>query len=609
MCGIMGVVAKRPVSQLLLDGLKKLEYRGYDSAGVATLVNGNIERRRAEGKLEKLGDLIKERPLPGTVGIGHTRWATHGKPSEQNAHPHATNLVALVHNGIIENYQELKQELEKEGYHFNSETDTETIAVLLTRSLEQQKTPEQAVAEALPRLKGAFSLAILFGHRDEMLIGVRRGSPLVVGYGQGEMYLGSDAIALASLTNKVTYLEDDDWVVLTPKGAQFYNRGKLVSRVVKQTAFSGELIGKGEFRHYMLKEIHEQPSVVGNLLKHYLQPQTRLPHFPSLAGQVDWNKIQRLNIVGCGTAYLSGMVAKYWFEKYAKIACNVDIGSEFRYREGCFIAGEATLGISQSGETIDTLGAIRYAKQQGQQTISLINVPESAMARESDVVVTTMAGPEIGVASTKAFTAQLTVLACLVIDAALKRHQLDVKTAQQLTAELLETPAILAQLLGKQDMIHKIAEKMTQAKDVLFLGRGVSYPLALEGALKFKELTYIHAEGYAAGEMKHGPIALIDDKVPVVVIAPNDYLLDKTLNNMEVVAARGGQVILISDRQGHERAKVGVHHRLEIPVNTHLINSPIIYALPMQMLAYQAAWLKGNDVDQPRNLAKSVTVE
>lgn len=608
MCGIIGIVAQRPVSAILLDGLKRLEYRGYDSAGLATLVNGNIERRRAEGKLEKLAELVAAKPLPGMVGIGHTRWATHGKPSEENAHPHATQLVALVHNGIIENYQELRQELQQDGYGFSSETDTETIAVLLTRSLEQQKTPEQAVAEALPRLKGAFSLAIIFSQRENMLIGVRRGSPLVVGYGQREMYLGSDAIALAPLTNKITYLEDNDWVVLTTKGAQFYHNGQGVQRPVKQTSLSGEMIGKGEFRHFMLKEIHEQPTIVGDLLKHYLQPQSRLPYFPNFVGKVDWNKCARLNIVGCGTAYLAGVVARYWFEKYAHIACNVDIGSEFRYREGRLPKDEMTLGVSQSGETIDTVSAIRHAKSQGQKIISLINTPESAMGQESDVVVPTMAGPEIGVASTKAFMSQLTVFACLAIEAGLQRKVLDGATAKLLATELLETPAQLAQFLTQHQQVEELAGFLVKARDVLFLGRGTSYPLALEGALKFKELTYIHAEGYAAGEMKHGPIALIDNKMPVIVIAPVDHLFEKTLSNMEVVAARGGRIMLITDQQGHERVKMKIDHRLIVP-NSHPINSPMIYAMPLQMLAYHAARMKGNDVDQPRNLAKSVTVE
>jgi len=606
MCGIIGIIGKAAVAPLLIDGLKRLEYRGYDSAGIATLVNGHIARRRAEGKLGNLEALLGREPLAGTIGIGHTRWATHGRPNETNAHPHATDRVALVHNGIIENFEELRGELAALGHRFETETDTEVVAHLLTRYLQEQKTPEQAMAVAMERLHGAFSLAVIFAGRPDLMIGARRGSPLAVGFGDGEMYLGSDALALAPLTRRICYLEEDDWVALTPTGATVYHDGRPVEREVKQTALSGALIGKGNYPHFMLKEICEQPAVIGDTLHSFLNPLQRTIDLPELP--FDFAGVPRLTIVACGTASLAGMVGKYWFEQVARLPVEFDIASEFRYRGAPLPKGGVTIVISQSGETIDTLAALRYAKSRGQKILSIVNVPESAIARESDAVLLTKAGPEIGVASTKAFTTQLTVLACLAVAAARARKTIDRRREAELSAALTEVPARAAEVLNHDARIREIAQQVAKARDVLFLGRGTSYPIALEGALKLKEISYIHAEGYAAGEMKHGPIALIAEDVPVIIAAPSDEVFEKTASNVQEVAARGGKVLVLSDAAGLKKLGAKAWASIELPKVDPFV-SPILYAIPVQLLAYHAAVAKGTDVDQPRNLAKSVTVE
>ena len=606
MCGIIGILGKQPAASLLVDGLKRLAYRGYDSAGVATLVNGHIDRRRAEGKIANLEALLDRSPLAGTVGIGHTRWATHGKPTENNAHPHVTERVGVVHNGIIENFQELRDELIAEGVRFTTETDTEVVAHMLTRQLERQRTPEQAMDAVMPRLKGAFSLAIVFAGRADILVGARRGAPLAVGYGEGEMYLGSDALALAPFTQRIAYLEEDDWTLLRADGAEFFNQGRKVERVAKRTALSGALVGKGNHRHFMMKEICEQPAVIGETLQSLVNPLTRQTAIADLP--IDLAEVERLAIVACGTAYLAGMVGKYWFEKLARLPVEVDVASEFRYRAPPMAKRGATIAISQSGETADTLAALRYARGQGQKVISILNAPESSMARESDRVLPTLAGPEIGVASTKAFTTQLVVLACLALAAARARKEIDAAREAKLIQALAELPAQIAEILAGEAKIRAVAEMLADAKDVLFLGRGSTYPIAMEGALKLKELSYIHAEGYAAGEMKHGPIALIDESMPVIVVAPSDELFDKTASNLEEAAARGGRVILIADKAGVARLGRKATHVIEVPGVDPFV-APILYAVPVQLLAYHAAVAKGTDVDQPRNLAKSVTVE
>jgi glutamine---fructose-6-phosphate transaminase (isomerizing) len=606
MCGIIGILGKSDAAPLLLSGLKRLEYRGYDSAGIATLTNGHIGRRRAEGKLINLETLLGREPLPGTIGIGHTRWATHGRPNETNAHPHATDRVAVVHNGIIENYAELRQELIKLGHKFETETDSEVVPHLLTRYLEEQKTPEQAMALAMERLHGAFSLAVIFAGRHDLMIGARRGSPLAIGFGDGEMYLGSDALALAPLTQRICYLEEDDWTVVSPTGARIFNNGKEVQREIRQTAMSGALIGKGNYRHFMLKEISEQPAVIGDTLHSFINPLARRVELPDLP--VDWAKVPRLTLLACGTSYYAGMVAKYWFEQVARLPVEIDIASEFRYRAAPMPKGGVTLVVSQSGETVDTLAALRYAKKEGQKILSIVNVPESAIARESHTVLPTLAGPEIGVASTKAFTTQLTVLACLAIAAGRARGAISDNREAELAAALTEVPARAAEILNHDDKLRDIAVKLSEARDVLFIGRGTSYPIALEGALKLKEISYIHAEGYAAGEMKHGPIALIDENVPVIVAAPSDEVFEKTASNLQEAVARGGRVIVFSDAQGLKRMNVKPWAALELPKVDPFV-APILYAIPVQLLAYHAAVAKGTDVDQPRNLAKSVTVE
>jgi len=607
MCGIIGILGEAPVAPLLLDGLKRLEYRGYDSAGIATLRNGSIDRRRAEGKLSNLAGVVERQPLEGTVGIGHTRWATHGRPTETNAHPHANARVALVHNGIIENFKQLRGELEAAGHRFETETDTETVVHLISDYLDQQMTPQQAVAATLKRLDGAFALAIIFAGRHDLMIGARRGSPLAVGYGEGAMFLGSDALALAPLTDRISYLEEGDWVELTKSGAKVHDANdRPVERAVKQTALSGALIGKGEYRHFMQKEIFEQPTVIGDTLQSFLNPLNRTVELPDLG--IDFAAIPRITISACGTAFFAGLVAKYWFEQIARQPVEVDIASEFRYREAPMPKGGLSLFVSQSGETIDTLEALRYAKRCGQQILSLVNVAESAIARESDAILQTLAGPEIGVASTKAFTTQLTVLACLALATARARGAIDAGREAVLSQALIELPARVAEVLNHEAAIRVIAADMVEARDVLYLGRGLLYPIALEGALKLKEISYIHAEGYAAGEMKHGPIALIDEDVPIVVCAPSGPLFDKTAANVQEVVARGGKVILFSDAQGLARAGDQAAHTVELPAVDPFV-SPILYSLPVQLLAYHTAVLKGTDVDQPRNLAKAVTVE
>ncbi|MGE0116922.1 MAG: glutamine--fructose-6-phosphate transaminase (isomerizing) [Dongiaceae bacterium] len=606
MCGIIGIIGKAAAAPLLLDGLKRLEYRGYDSAGIATLTNGHIARRRAEGKLGNLEALLAREPLAGTTGIGHTRWATHGRPNEVNAHPHATDRVAIVHNGIIENFDELRRELAALGHRFETETDTEVVAHLLTRYLQEQKTPEQAMAAAMDRLQGAFALAVIFAGRHDLMIGARRGSPLAVGYGDGEMYLGSDALTLASLTRRICYLEEDDWVVITAADAKVYNAGKPVDRPVTQTALSGALIGKGNYPHFMLKEICEQPAVIGDTLHAFLNPLQRKIELPDLP--FDFAAVPRLTIVACGTASLAGMVGKYWLEQLARLPVEFDIASEFRYRAAPMPSGGVTIVISQSGETIDSLAALRYARAQGQKILSVVNVPESAIARESDVVLHTLAGPEIGVASTKAFTTQLTVLACLAIAAARARGTIDRDREAALSTALTEVPARAAEVLNHDARLREIAHEVAKARDVLFLGRGTSYPIALEGALKLKEISYIHAEGYAAGEMKHGPIALIAEDVPVIIAAPSDEVFEKTASNLQEVCARGGKVLVLSDAAGLAKLKSKAWASIELPKVDPFV-APILYAIPVQLLAYHAAVAKGTDVDQPRNLAKSVTVE
>ncbi|HLW26633.1 MAG TPA: glutamine--fructose-6-phosphate transaminase (isomerizing) [Kiloniellales bacterium] len=608
MCGIIGIVGARPVAPLLLDGLRRLEYRGYDSAGMASLVDGYIERRRAEGKIARLAERLDLEPLGGVTGIGHTRWATHGRPTEVNAHPHMNGRLALVHNGIIENHRELREELEAIGYRFETETDTETVVHLVGHNLDQGMEPAQAVSQALHRLEGAFAFAMIFAGHHNLMIGARRGSPLAVGYGdESELYLGSDALALAPLTNRICYLEEGDWVVLQDGKAQIYDADhEPVERPVVQSALSGAAIGKGNFRHFMQKEIHEQPSVIGDTLHTYVNLQTREVTLPELP--VDLATLPRLTISACGTAYYAGFVAKYWLEQIARLPVELDIASEFRYREAPMPERGAAMFISQSGETIDTLAALRYARDQKQSILSVVNQPESAIARESDLVLPTLAGPEIGVASTKAFTTQLTVLACFSLATACARGAIDAATEARLTTALTEVPAAITQVLEHTQMLEEIAQEFVAVHDVLYLGRGSMFPLALEGALKLKEISYIHAEGYAAGELKHGPIALIDEHVPIVVAAPSGPLFDKLASNVQETIARGGRVIIFSDKAGLERVGEGAAHMVEMPELDPFV-APILYAVPMQLLAYYTAVAKGTDVDQPRNLAKSVTVE
>lgn len=607
MCGIIGIIGKDDVAERLVEGLRRLEYRGYDSAGVATIHDGAIERRRAEGKLANLVKELDRDPLPGTTGIAHTRWATHGAPTTNNAHPHATKEVALVHNGIIENFKALREELTARGRVFDSETDTEVVAHLVSELVEQGISSKDAVAQVLPRLHGAFALAILFRSSPDMLIGARLGSPLVVGYGDGETYLGSDALALAPLTQRIAYLEEGDWVIVTAGGAEIFDRdNNPVERPITISGVTGELISKGNHRHYMLKEIYEQPVVVAQTLRSYLrrmEDQVSLP-----VPDFDLGAIRRVTIVACGTSYYAGMVAKYWFEQFARVPVDIDVASEFRYRAPVMEDGGLMIVISQSGETADTLAALRHARSEGQKIAAVVNVPTSTMAREADLLLPTHAGPEIGVASTKAFTCQLAVLAAFAANLARAKGRLDGKAEKELVRHLAEAPAALNAALAYDESIEGMAHLVAGARDVLYLGRGPDYPLALEGALKLKEISYIHAEGYAAGEMKHGPIALIDDKVPVIVLAPSGPLFEKTVSNMQEVQARGGKVVLISDYDGVQAAGEGCIATITMP-KVHPLIAPMVYAVPVQLLAYHVAVAKGTDVDQPRNLAKSVTVE
>jgi glucosamine--fructose-6-phosphate aminotransferase (isomerizing) len=609
MCGIVGIAGTRDVAGAIVDALRRLEYRGYDSAGIATLVQGKIDRRRALGKLSALDAVLRDRPLPGHTGIGHTRWATHGKPSELNAHPHATGKVAIVHNGIIENFRELRAELVAKGHKFESETDSEVCAHLISQYLDEGLPPERAAKAAIKRLEGAYALAMIFKGEEGLLIGARMGSPLAVGYGAGEAYLGSDAFALAPFTNRVSYLDDGDVVVVRGPEVKIYDvQDRPTNREIKVTSASAGLVDKGGHRHYMAKEIHEQPEVIAHTLAHYLDPDARTVRLnePRLAKALA--EATRLTISACGTAYYAGLVGKYWFEQLARLPVEIDVASELRYRQPVYPDHGVALYISQSGETADTLAALRDAKAHGQVTIAIVNVPESTIAREADIVLPTFAGPEIGVASTKAFTCQLSALAPLAIAAARARGHMDAATENALCSALLGAPRHIVEFLKQEPRIEHLGQEVAKARDVLYLGRGVNYPLALEGALKLKEISYIHAEGYAAGEMKHGPIALIDEKVPVIVIAPHDGLYEKTVSNMQEVMARGGKVLLISDKAGIAAAGAQAWQTIEVPSADPFI-SPLLYAVPVQTLAYYAAVAKGTDVDQPRNLAKSVTVE
>ena len=608
MCGIIGILGQAPVATSMVDALKRLEYRGYDSAGVATLEAGSLARRRAEGKLRNLEIRLSKEPLSGTIGIGHTRWATHGRPNEINAHPHATDRVAVVHNGIIENFAELRAELQARGAKFLTETDTEVVAHLVTDEMAKGAGPITAVAMALPRLKGAFALAFLFSGEEDLLIGARKGSPLAIGYGDGEMYLGSDAIALAPFTSEISYLEDGDFVVLTRGGAAIKDiTGKVATRPVIRSNASALLVDKGNHRHFMAKEIHEQPEVVGHTLAHYVDFATNRIKLPGKL-PFDFSTIDRISMSACGTAYYAGLIGKYWFERFARLPVEIDIASEFRYREAPFKPGNLALFVSQSGETADTLATLRYAREQKQHIVSIVNVATSTIARESDAVMPTLAGPEIGVASTKAFTCQLTVLACLAIAAGRARGVIDADEEVELVKALTGIPRHMAAALSLEPEIEKLARDLAKCRDVLYLGRGTSYPLALEGALKLKEISYIHAEGYAAGELKHGPIALIDETMPVVVIAPHDRVFDKTVSNMQEVAARGGRIILVTDPKGAKEATVQSLVTLTLPEMPSTV-TPLVYAIPVQLIAYHTAVIMGTDVDQPRNLAKSVTVE
>jgi glutamine---fructose-6-phosphate transaminase (isomerizing) len=608
MCGIIGIIGHEPAAPQLVEALKRLEYRGYDSAGVATLEDGVLTRRRAEGKLKNLETRLAREPLSGNIGIGHTRWATHGRPTENNAHPHATEQLAVVHNGIIENFAELRRELEAKGAKFATETDTEVVAHLVTEEMKHGASPVEAVKRALPRLRGAFALAFLFAGDDNLLIGARKGSPLAVGFGKGEMFVGSDAIALAPFTNTVSYLEDGDWVVVTRKGAKIHNaKGTVVKREVINSNASVMLIDKGNHRHFMAKEIYEQPEVVGHTLANYMDMAAERVALP-MKLPFDFRKLNRISMAACGTAYYAAMVAKYWFERFAHLPVEVDIASEFRYRTAPLARGNLAIFVSQSGETADTLASLRYAHEHKQHVLSVVNVPTSTIARESDIVMPTLAGPEIGVASTKAFTCQLAALASLAIAAGRARGVLKRDDERELVHALIEVPRHMSEALALEPKIEELARTLAKCRDVLYLGRGTSFPLALEGALKLKEISYIHAEGYAAGELKHGPIALIDEKMPVIVIAPHDQVFEKTFSNMEEVAARGGRLILVTDQKGAEAAGSKAPLTLTLPTVPETV-SPLVYAVPVQLIAYHTAVIMGTDVDQPRNLAKSVTVE
>ncbi len=608
MCGIVGILGKEPVADNIVEALRRLEYRGYDSAGVATLTSNGIERRRAVGKLRNLAGLLAREPLAGTSGIGHTRWATHGGVTETNAHPHAVGDVVVVHNGIIENFRPLKDELIADGAVFTTQTDTEVVAQLLSRELRRGKAPREAVRDVLGRLQGAFALAILFKGENDLMIAARNGPPLAVGHGDGEMFIGSDAIALSPFTNRITYLEDGDWAVLTHRSLEIYDgAGKRVERPMSFSQASTMLVDKGNHRHFMAKEIEEQPEVIGHTLAEYVDFAERTVRIPKDLS-FDFAKLDRLTITACGTAFYAGLTAKYWFERIARLPTEVDIASEFRYREAPLPKNGLAIVVSQSGETADTLAALRYCKAQGQHTLAIVNVPESTISRESEAVFRTFAGPEIGVASTKAFTCQLTALACLAILAGKLRGTISAEQEKELVGALVMAPRQMMEILKDEKHIAAVAREVASARDVLFLGRGINYPIALEGALKLKEISYIHAEGYAAGELKHGPIALIDENVPVIVIAPHDELYDKTISNMEEVAARGGKIVLLTDDDGMKDNGHKAFLSIRVPKANAFI-SPLLYAVPVQLLAYHAAVFIGTDVDQPRNLAKSVTVE
>jgi len=608
MCGIVGILGREPVAPLLVDALKRLEYRGYDSAGVATLEGRNLVRRRAEGKLRNLEARLAREPLAGKAGIGHTRWATHGRPTENNAHPHATERLAVVHNGIIENFRELREELEKKGASFGSDTDTEVVAHLVSQEMKNGRAPAEAVAAALPQLRGAFALAFLFAGEDDLLIGARKGSPLAIGYGEGEMFLGSDAIALAPFTDAISYLEDGDWAVLTREGVEVRDaKGSRVERAVLRSSASAFLIDKGNYRHFMAKEIHEQPEVVGHTLAHYLDMAAERVRL-GIDLPFDLRALGRVSISACGTSYYAGLVAKYWFERLARLPVDIDVASEFRYREAPLEPGGLAIFVSQSGETADTLATLRYAREQRQHALAIVNVATSSIARESEVVMPTLAGPEICVASSKAFTCQLAVLACLAVAAGRARGVLSEADERKLVRALIEVPRLMTEALALEPQIEQLAVELAKSRNVLYLGRGTSFPLALEGALKLKEISYIHAEGYAAGELKHGPIALIDENMPVIVIAPFDRIFEKTLSNLQEVAARRGRIILVTDAAGAREVRGDALPTLALPAMPATV-TPLVYAIPVQLIAYHTAVVMGTDVDQPRNLAKSVTVE
>ena len=607
MCGIVGVIGSRQAAPLLLEALRRLEYRGYDSAGIATLVDGQIDRRRAEGKLGNLSAALEHTKLFGTIGIGHTRWSTHGAPTVNNAHPHGTTRVSLVHNGIIENHAELRAELEAAGQVFSTETDTETVAQLVDLNLQRGMPPIEAAGAAFRRLRGAYALAMIFAGEEELIVGAQHGAPLSVGFGDNEMFVGSDALALAPLTRRIAYLRDGDWTVVSRTGAQFFDmEGNEIQREVKLTRLTGAAIGKGNYRHFMEKELHEHPAVIGDTLHRMVNPSTRAVMLPDMP--FDFATLPRITMSACGSAFYAGLVGRWWFEAMARIPTDGDVASEFRYRTPPMPVGGLGLLVSQSGETADTLAALRYMREQGQKVLSILNVPESSMSRESDAVLETVAGPEIGVASTKAFTAQLSVLACLALAAGRARGAITAAQEAAMTTALLEVPERAAEVLDNDAAIQDLAQRIARARDVLFLGRGNCYPIALEGALKLKEISYIHAEGYAAGEMKHGPIALIDPSVPVIAIAPSGPLFEKTASNLQEAAARGGQVIVFSDAEGAAKLKGIAAETVILPTVDPFV-APILYAIPVQVLAYHVAVLKGTDVDQPRNLAKSVTVE
>ncbi|RYG91818.1 glutamine--fructose-6-phosphate transaminase (isomerizing) [Loktanella sp. IMCC34160] len=605
MCGIVGVLGTHEAAPILVEALKRLEYRGYDSAGIATVNEGVLDRRRAVGKLVNLSDHLVHNPLAGKAGIGHTRWATHGAATEANAHPHRAGRVAVVHNGIIENFRELRADLDAKGIPHTTETDTETVALLCEDYMNQGLTPQKAVEATLARLDGAYALLFLFDGEDDLMIAARKGSPLAIGHGDGEMFVGSDAIALAPMTDRITYLEEGDWAVVTRAGVEIRDAaGKLANRPIKTVQIDAAAVDKGGYKHFMAKEIAEQPTVLTGALNHYVSGgNVSLP-----APGIDWARIDRITMVACGTAYYACVVAKYWFEQVARLPVDVDVASEFRYREPPVSPGTMAVFVSQSGETADTLAALRYCRDKADSIVSVVNVAESSIARESDLALPILAGVEVGVASTKAFTCQLTVLKMLVLDAAKARGIIGAEEVAERLEALTTLPGLLNQALGIEEECRNIARQLAEARDILFLGRGQMYPLALEGALKLKEISYIHAEAYASGELKHGPIALVDKTVPVIVMAPRDALFDKTVSNMEEVMARGGKVLLISDRTGIAQAGDGVWQTITMPEIAADL-APILYAIPAQLLAYYTAVAKGTDVDQPRNLAKSVTVE